>query len=124
MDNKLICDFCASELVVSKYDAKDAILIIDLGGMPIEYASHGAWAACKTCSMLIDTDNQETLKTRAVALMIQEGIDLPIEFVTEYIDAVHGLFFRVRTGKKETIVNATFHRVEDYLSAIGADYDC
>ena len=60
------CDFCDSEQPTWELPARSFILP-GLSSGPVEDASHGNWAACDRCAQMIDRNQWNALRRRALA---------------------------------------------------------
>jgi hypothetical protein len=97
-----ICDFCGSETVVRRYHTEDFVALVT---GPIAHESQGDWAACGTCSQLIDTDDRRGLCERALSSIIHNdpSIALMGPKVVGYLEQMHGQFFARCEGYSEYV---------------------
>lgn len=61
------CDFCASPHVVCAFNAPDMAVGV-LSGVEIDpkWASVGAWSACESCAVLLESGRHEELANKGV----------------------------------------------------------
>lgn len=68
------CDFCDSEQPTWELPARSFILP-GLSSGPVEDASHGNWTACDRCAQLIDRNQWNALRRRALAAWCDRADD-------------------------------------------------
>lgn len=95
-DSGEICDFCSSTPVYAAYQCEDFVCVKN---EDYEESSIGAWAACKTCSDLIEAERWKDLLERSVETFMQTN-PMPEIFnrslVKKSIGAAHELFRKHR----------------------------
>ncbi len=97
-----ICDFCSSPDVSWNYDA------ISANAFQVEeitLASIGGWAACETCSTLIEAGDREGLRKHSLATLAETSPcplpDVVMQDYDEFFKSVHDLFFLCKYGERK-----------------------
>lgn len=100
----LVCDFCSASGPAWDYDAGFAVIEADIeaDGTTV-HASRGGWFACADCAALIEADDVEGIRERAVVALARVAPGQPIEVVREAIELTQSAFWRARTGTRRAL---------------------
>ncbi len=97
-----ICDFCSSPDVAWQYEAISAN-VFEIEDLTL--ASVGGWAACETCSALIEAGDREGLRQHSLATLAETfPCPLPDEVLKDYdefLESIHDLFFLCKYGERK-----------------------
>lgn len=91
----MICDFCSSPAPAWRYPARS------FQSAQFQSQSFGDWAACESCSALIENNAPGWLLVRSVASFLEahpEALE-ESDLVARYIHELHDMFFDNRTTK-------------------------
>lgn len=92
-----LCDFCNEPDPVWVYPAHDILMVPTDDEEPV-HQSVGGWAACDTCSTLIERRDTDGLLVRALGRAHELG--LPTEKVLPDLRELFVAFFEARTGSR------------------------
>jgi hypothetical protein len=90
-----ICDFCSDPRIFASYPAKDftAGQFKNPDGKKLVANSRGGWAACKTCTELIEAGKWESLLDRSIATFLTKyGTHIPAQALRGFIADLHKQF--------------------------------
>lgn len=96
----LLCDFCNDPSVVRSYAAAPVVLKVDDIAL---YFCDSKWAACSTCSQLIDENRWDELSNRSFSLWVtcaclrgERHSDLEEQRMKAHLIHMHALFREAR----------------------------
>jgi hypothetical protein len=104
------CDFCGSPEIHWVYPCRSFDLI------PYDWGSDGDWAACVPCSNLIEAGMMDELVERTLKSYVESEQLIntdpkKVEYITDWVKALHAAFLDHRTGDRVPYVPASITEI-------------